>query len=148
MVSFREARRYRPEGFHAHHLIPIEVNSMQSLAITIGATRAAGFDPNDFRSNGMFLPAIEKNAACFRLPLHRGPHPTYNRLVADRIAELRQLPPIQLPQALNALQSALRVALRTDQNGLSDVTECKLRTSPDFRKIDGHIDILWSATSQ
>jgi hypothetical protein len=113
MVSFREARRYRPSGFHAHHLIPAEVIMMRSLAVTIGAARAAGFEPDDILSNGMFLPSAKRNAACFRLPLHRGPHPTYSRLAAKRIAELRQLPPIQLPAAFTALNIARTLAVAT-----------------------------------
>jgi hypothetical protein len=146
MVSFREARRCRPRGFHAHHLIPVEVTKMRSLAITIGAARAAGFNPDDFLLNGMFLPSMEKNAAFFRLPLHRGPHPIYNRLVAERIDEFRQLPLIQLPVAFNDLQSALKVGLRMNRTCLNSTADNILRAKPDFSKIDAQIDLLWAAT--
>lgn len=146
MITFREARRYRPKGFHAHHLIPIEVTTMQSLAITIGSARAAGFNPDDFLENGMFLPSLERNAVSFGLPLHRGPHPNYNRLVADRIAELKDIPPLQLPSAFNALQKALYAGLRSNQNNLACPAGYALCAKPDFSKIDSQIDLLWAAT--
>jgi A nuclease family of the HNH/ENDO VII superfamily with conserved AHH len=146
MISFREARRYRPNGFHPHHLIPIEVTTMQSLAINIGSARAAGFNPSDCLANGMFLPSLERNAVCFGLPLHRGPHPHYNRLVADRVAELENVAPSQLLFALNALQKALHIGLRRNQNNLACPTDHILCTTPDFSKIDSQIDLLWAAT--
>lgn len=120
---------------------------MQSLAITIGSARAAGFNPDDFLSNGMFLPSLERNAVSFRLPLHRGPHPNYNRLVADRITELKDIPPAQLPLAFDTLQKALHAALRRNRNDpLDGLAAYALRANPDFSKIDSQIDLLWAAT--
>jgi hypothetical protein len=148
MITFREARRFRPVGFHAHHLIPVEVMAMQSLAITIGSARAAGFDPDNFLSNGMFLPSLERNAVSFQLPLHRGPHPNYNRLVADRISELNHIAPAQLPVAFNNLQKALQAGLRRSGNILDRSVTYALRAEPDFSKIDHQIDLLWATTRQ
>ncbi|MGL5839407.1 MAG: AHH domain-containing protein, partial [Sphingorhabdus sp.] len=82
MATFRAVRsRVRINGFHCHHLIPIEVVERRVFAKLFGSVRTEGFDPNDFQSNGMHLPNTEKQAAIFRMPLHRGPHPRYNEMV-------------------------------------------------------------------
>lgn len=119
---------------------------MRSLAITIGSARAGGFDPDDFLSNGMFLPSLERNAISFRLPLHRGPHPNYNRLVAERISELAHCTPSDLPLALSGLQKGLYVGLRQGPISLDEAAAHALRAKPDFSKIDSQIDHLWAAT--
>jgi A nuclease family of the HNH/ENDO VII superfamily with conserved AHH len=152
MPTFRVMRKIRPMGFHCHHLIPVEVLEMKSLALIVGKARSAGFDPDDFATNGMFLPNVERNAECFQLPLHRGAHPQYNALVAHRIADLGNGEPAQLHQQFHQLQIALAHGLRSPAtkmlvaHPLRDSMRDPLRPAGDFRKIDGQINLLWTIT--
>ena len=50
--------------------------------------RRIGF--NDFRRNGLLLPAREETAQRLALPLHRGPHRTYNQMVIQRVGEIER----------------------------------------------------------
>ena len=45
-----------------------------------------GFD--DFRRNGLLLPANDAAAIRLGLPLHRGPHHSYNELVFERVGQI------------------------------------------------------------
>jgi hypothetical protein len=76
-----------------------------------------GFD--DFRRNGLLLPASGESALRLRLPLHRGPHRSYNELVAERVGQIEhdwsrlrhRAPEVAGEQALmrlELLQRALR----------------------------------------
>jgi A nuclease family of the HNH/ENDO VII superfamily with conserved AHH len=113
MPSFREMGiKCRVEGFHRHHIIPIEVIERPVFSIMFGHLRAIGFDPQDFGTNGMHLPCTEKMAITFELPLHRGPHPQYNELVADRVATMAKLPVGDAYINIRLLQHILRRGLR------------------------------------
>jgi hypothetical protein len=113
MPSFREMGiKCKVEGFHRHHLIPVEVVERPSLAIMFGHLRAIGFDPQDFGTNGMHLPCTEKMAMIFALPLHRGPHPQYNEMVAERVAAISHLPAGDAYLNIRFLQQTLRYSLR------------------------------------
>lgn len=46
----------------------------------------AGFD--DFRRNGLLLPAVDEAAVRLGLPLHRGPHRRYNEVVFARVGQI------------------------------------------------------------
>ena len=48
--------------------------------------RRLGFD--DFRRNGLMLPARDDAARRLALPLHRGPHRVYNALVIERVGQI------------------------------------------------------------
>jgi hypothetical protein len=43
---------------------------------------------HDFRRNGMLLPATDEEALRLGLPLHRGPHRSYNELVLERMGQI------------------------------------------------------------
>lgn len=71
-----------------HHLLPRQAigwPSLQRLFDGVGRERI-GFD--DFRRNGMLLPARESAVLRLRLPLHLGPHRDYNRMVIERLGEI------------------------------------------------------------
>lgn len=76
------------EGYQKHHLIPVEVVSRRSLSSLIAPLKNVGFDPQDFDSNGLWLPSSEKVAIETGLPMHRGPYPHYNAFVGDQVAFL------------------------------------------------------------
>lgn len=83
-VNRRGAPGYQP-GLQRHHLLPCQLLSKScfgGMFDAIGRGRI-GFD--DFRRNGMLLPAREDAALRMALPLHRGPHRDYNAMVMERV---------------------------------------------------------------
>jgi A nuclease family of the HNH/ENDO VII superfamily with conserved AHH len=111
--SFREmGMKCRVEGFHRHHIIPINVIARPAFSILFGNLRAIGFDPDDFATNGMHLPCTEQMAAIFDLPMHRGSHPTYNEIVSERVAIIAQLGVGEAYVEIRRLQKLLRKGVR------------------------------------
>ena len=144
MVSFREVkRRCRADGFQCHHLIPLAVVESQSLAMLFGRLRSTGFNPHDFNSNGMHLPSSEKQAAVFRLPMHRGPHKRYNNMVADRIAGFSNLDDQSILQNVVKLQYDLRKGLRRGPVNLLCGRGGQGNTADFFDRLDSAADLLW-----
>jgi A nuclease family of the HNH/ENDO VII superfamily with conserved AHH len=76
------------EGYQRHHLIPVEVVCQPALASIMNPLITTGFNPREFNTNGVWLPASEQVAIKTGLPLHRGPHPHYNAFVSDQVAFL------------------------------------------------------------
>ena len=109
-------------GYQRHHLIPVEVVCGPAIVSLITPLKSVGFDAQEFATNGLWLPASEKVALETGLPMHRGPHPHYNKFVSDQVAFLvRNLPIssreglVSLKIRLNHLQVSLHRALsRTD----------------------------------
>jgi hypothetical protein len=62
MTSFVGCKTARPKpGFQRHHLIPLEiVRKPHFRAFVQQGAAGKGFNPNDFRTNGMWLPATEE----------------------------------------------------------------------------------------
>jgi A nuclease family of the HNH/ENDO VII superfamily with conserved AHH len=113
MVSFREmGLKCKIDGFHRHHVIPLEIVEKPSFSIMFGHLRAIGFDPHDFGTNGMHLPCTEQMAIVFGLPMHRGSHPLYNDVVATRVAQIANLSVGDAYLSIRILQRALRQNLR------------------------------------
>ena len=86
-VNRKDTPGYQP-GMQRHHLLPCQLLSERCfgpLFDSIGRDRL-GFD--DFRSNGLLLPASGESALRLRLPLHRGPHRDYNAMVAERVGQI------------------------------------------------------------
>ena len=100
------------EGLQRHHLIPRALTGRRCFARFLAALGpAAGLD--DFRRNGLLLPASEAGAVRMGLPLHRGPHGTYSAMVAERLGEIesrwtRSCDRAAATAAIEALQRALR----------------------------------------
>ena len=91
-LSFRAVNRrgvagYDP-GLQRHRLLPFQLVGTACfvpLFDQLGRGRI-GFD--DFRRNGLLLPAREEAAQLLGLPLHRGPHRAYNELVIERVGAI------------------------------------------------------------
>jgi hypothetical protein len=77
-------------GWHRHHLLPSTLRRYPDLRDFISNIAGSGAGLDDFATNGMFLPAEEALATAVNLPLHRGPHRTYNTVVIETLETLRQ----------------------------------------------------------
>ena len=72
-------------GLQRHHLIPCSLPERRCFAPLFAALPPAEAGLDDFRRNGMLLPASEVAAVRMGLPLHRGPHRDYTAMVAERL---------------------------------------------------------------
>jgi A nuclease family of the HNH/ENDO VII superfamily with conserved AHH len=75
-------------GLQRHHLLPRQLLHEPCFArlIEIVGRESIGYD--DFRCNGLLLPASERMALRIGLPLHRGPHRDYNAMVIARVGQI------------------------------------------------------------
>ena len=117
---------------------------------------AVGFD--DFRANGLLLPASESAALACGAPLHRGPQRVYNELVAERVGAIEagwarcagRDPVLAHAQALmrvRLLQRALRRRLLHGGRGRMVLSRRDpFRAGLDFSELDAMAETLWSAT--
>lgn len=143
-------------GLQRHHLLPRELLSrrcFETMFDAIGLNRV-GFD--DFRSNGLLLPASEGAALRLALPLHRGPHRAYNHLVIARVGSIERSwsalrlrkPEAALGQALMRLallQRALRRRLLDPAGRRFALNRHDPLTRPiDFTELDAMADLLWA----
>ncbi|MCB2075200.1 MAG: AHH domain-containing protein [Novosphingobium sp.] len=141
-----------------HHLLPRQLLSQDCFRVmfeTVGRD-CVGFD--DFRSNGLLLPASDGTALRFGLPLHRGPHRNYNAMVMERVGQIEKgwstlrsrSPDIaenQVLMRLRLLQRALRRRiLAPGEKRVSLNRKDPLRKSADFSELDAMADALWGAT--
>lgn len=139
-------------GYQKHHLIPVQLLKKQTFIKLFEIAQQAGFDPRDFRSNGIYLPAKEKLAVVSGRPLHRGPHPKYNALVEDRLGMIEAS--IQNKQtALDAegiafrlryLQRGLRRTLLKRPRAITLNKRDPMSRNIDFRSLDNDVDNIWS----
>jgi hypothetical protein len=161
-LDFRAVnRRDRPgfePGMQRHHLLPCQLLSQRCfgpLFEAIGPERV-GFD--DFRLNGLLLPASGESAVRLGLPLHRGPHGSYNAMVAERVGQIEgewanvraRAPEIALDHAvmrLDLLQRALRRRLLAGRRPLKLNRTDPLGHGVDFSELDAMAEILWRGTA-
>ncbi|KUO56138.1 MAG: hypothetical protein APF78_02835 [Sphingomonadales bacterium BRH_c3] len=120
----------------------------------IGA-KQIGFD--DFRANGLLLPATEASALRMGMPLHRGPHRDYNAMVIERVGGIEarwvQMRSIDMRAALievlmrlTLLQNALRRRLLDEQRRVLLNRNDPLGTGFDFSELDAMAESLWNST--
>ena len=88
-IPFRSVNRpdqpgYDP-GLQRHHLLPCQLLTKRCFGRMFSeiGVRRMGFQ--DFRANGLLLPANEEAAVQKSMPLHRGPHRDYNEMVIERV---------------------------------------------------------------
>jgi hypothetical protein len=155
-VNRRTAPDYDP-GMQRHHLLPRQLLShrcFHSLFATLDP-HLLGFD--DFRSNGLLLPADDRAAVRFGLPLHRGPHRIYNELAIERVGQIEagwsarkvQAPDTATAEArarIDLLQRALRRLLLAPQRRLKLNRRDPLGTGVDFAELDAMAASLWPET--
>lgn len=160
-ISFRSINRigspsYTPD-LQRHHLLPRQLlgkDCFETMFRHLGRTRV-GFE--DFRSNGLLLPATERGAMLTGMPLHRGPHPAYNELVIERVGNIEQRwdkvrkkdPETARNEALERmrlLQGALRRRLLSERKSLSLNRKDPLGTGFNFDQLDAMAEELWAST--
>ena len=115
-----------------------------------------GFD--DFRRNGLLLPARDEAAIRLRLPLHCGPHRAYNELVIERVGQIEatwaslrlssaSTAGIVALQRLALLQNALRRRLLDPGTGAFRLNRRDPSGRPqDFSELDAMAATMWPDT--
>ncbi|MEO1219849.1 MAG: AHH domain-containing protein [Pseudomonadota bacterium] len=148
--------RYAP-GLQRHHLLPKQLLRKRYFGRMFGSIgrERIGFD--DFRFNGLLLPATEQASVDTGLPLHRGPHPIYNELVIERVGRIesrwdlvqRKDPETARIEALDRmrlLQRALRIRLINERKSFVLNRKDPLGTGFDFDTLDAMAEQLWAST--
>ena len=143
IITFRSVNAcgspgYNP-GLQRHHLLPRQLLSQRCFGrmfATVGRVNV-GFD--DFRRNGLLLPATEAASVRSGMPLHRGPHPRYNEVVIARVGLIEAL------MRLHLLQAALRRQLLAERRRVVLNRRDPLGTGFDFAELDAMAESLWAA---
>jgi hypothetical protein len=146
-------------GLQRHHLLPRQLLQRTCFGRLFEALGRERIGFNDFRRNGLLLPAAEIAALRLALPLHRGPHRHYNELVIERIGQIERgwsalrfrAPEVALGQAnmrLTLLQRALRRSLLGERRRFRLNRKCPLGSRTDFRELDAMAEQLWLATQE
>ncbi len=127
----------------------------QKMFDSVGCDRI-GFD--DFRFNGLLLPALEKASIVLGLPLHRGPHPIYNEVVTERVGQIEaswtRASRLDEDRAQDEVLLRMRLLQRALRRRLLEPGWRRLRLNNkdplgkglDFSGLDAMADALWSAT--
>jgi hypothetical protein len=144
-------------GLQRHHVLPrqaLEARGVSGLIDEVGAD-VIGF--HDFRRNGMLLPATDEAAVRLGLPLHRGPHNSYNDLVLERMGQIeagwqkRRRGPrcdgalIEVLMRIDLLQRALRLRLLDPARWRGKVLNAR-DPALDFSHLDKMAEALWRET--
>ena len=141
-----------------HHPLPRQILSRGCFVGMFGALGRERVDFDDFRRNGLLLPANDSAAVRIGLPLHRGPHRDYNAMVIERVGGLEaswaarrlKAPEIALREAylgLEQLQQALRRELLDQHRRIRLNRKDPLGHGLDFSDLDTMADLLWPSTA-
>lgn len=151
-VNARGTQGYDP-GLQRHHLLPRQLLSQRcfgKMFTEVGRVRV-GFD--DFRRNGLLLPANEHTSIRTGMPLHRGPHRRYNEVVIARVGRIEagwaQVRPhdheaalVEALMRLHLLQAALRRQLLAERRRVMLNRKDPLGTGFDFTELDAMAELL------
>ena len=159
-IPFRSVNRRDGPGYdpslQRHHLLPRQLLSRRCFVPLFEAVRPERLCFDDFRTNGLLLPATDHASARSGMPLHRGPHRRYNEAVIDRVGRIEQNwsrtrlydPESALRTALwqlGLLQSALRRGLLAERRKLVLHARDPIGTGFDFTELDAMAERLWAA---
>ena len=141
-----------------HHLLPVQMLGRSGFSAMFGALGRERLAFDDFRSNGLLLPASEEGALVLGLPLHRGPHRAYNDMAIERMGQIEadwakarpsgpELACMHASFRIGLLQAALRRRLlapggrplRLNRND-------PLGARVDFTALDAMAGELWNST--
>ena len=112
---------------------------------------------NDFRANGLLLPATEEASRRTGMPMHRGPHRHYNELVLERVGRIEEhwsesriknteKAMTDALDRLTLLQSALRRRLLSERRRMILNRKDPLGSGFDFAELDAMAETLWNST--
>jgi A nuclease family of the HNH/ENDO VII superfamily with conserved AHH len=161
-LSFRAVnRRGEPDydpALQRHHILPRQLLGQASFKPMLSALGRDRLCFEDFRRNGLLLPANDDAAVRIGLPLHRGPHRAYNQMVTERVGQIEahwaairlRAPEVALMEAyerLELLQCALRRRLLDQQRRLKLNRRDPLGSGVDFSEIDAMAAQLWPVTA-
>ncbi|QDH35078.1 AHH domain-containing protein [Porphyrobacter sp. YT40] len=159
-IAFRSVNRRSLPGYdptlQRHHLLPRQLLSERcfgAMFAIVGRVQV-GFD--DFRRNGLLLPATEQATIRTGMPLHRGPHRRYNEVVIARVGRIERRwaaahlidEEAALAEALlrlHLLQGALRRQLLAQRRRVLLNRRDPVGTGFDFSELDAMAEALWSA---
>lgn len=153
-VNLPGSDSYDP-SLQRHHLLPQQLLSRRCFDAMFGAVGLAAVGFDDFRRNGLLLPATETATIRTGMPLHRGPHRRYNEVViarvgviADRWALMHSRHPeaalIEARLRLSLLQGALRRQLLAQRRRVLLNRNDPLGTGFDFTELDAMAESLWA----
>ncbi|MBX7457653.1 AHH domain-containing protein [Qipengyuania sp. 1NDH17] len=145
-------------GLQKHHLLPRQLLTRRCFSRLFSEVgrEALGFD--DFRRNGILLPARDEAVWRTLLPLHRGPHRDYNAMVIERVGIIegrwshrKKLCSQQAGEEallrLGLLQSALRKRLLDQSRKLVLNRRDPALVKPDFSELDAMAEALFAAAA-
>lgn len=160
VIAFRSVNcpgtvAYDP-GLQRHHLLPRQLLSQRCFGEMFEQVGRAAVGFDDFRANGLLLPATEGTAIRTAMPLHRGPHRRYNEVVMARVGRIEQRWALvrrhddaaALAEALlrlHLLQGALRRQLLSQRRRVLLNRNDPIGTGFDFTSLDAMAEGLWSA---
>jgi hypothetical protein len=159
-IPFRSVNRPGEPGFdpglQRHHLLPRQVIHRRSFALMFEMIGPERLSFDDFRTNGLLLPATCQASLRTGMPLHRGPHRRYNEVVIERVGRIEQHwaqhrgsdPETALQTALwqlGLLQSALRRQLLAERRRVLLNRNDPIGTGFDFTDLDAMAEALWTA---
>lgn len=161
-IPFRSVNRRGSSGWQAemqrHHVLPLQLLNLPTLTSMFEGIGRPRIRFNDFRSNGLLLPATVTAARRTGMPLHCGPHRHYNDLTAERVGQIEahwsrshlRHPEMARREALmriDPLQRALKRRLLQD-GGRRLVLNRKdpFRAELDFSELDALVDQLWQSS--
>lgn len=160
IIAFRSVNQRSLPGYdpalQRHHLLPCQLLSERcfgAMFAAVGRVRV-GFD--DFRRNGLLLPATEQATIRTGMPLHRGPHRRYNEVVIARVGRIERRWAVShlideqaaLAEALlrlHLLQGALRRQLLAQRRRVLLNRKDPVGTGFDFSELDAMAEQLWAA---
>ena len=160
-LPFRAVNRAGSSGhdpaLQRHHLLPCQLLSLpcfRRMFDLLGLERI-GFD--DFRRNGLLLPARENAVRRLGMPLHRGPHRDYNAMVIEKVGRIESLWSTKRGTSddkahakalarLGSLQDRLRLRLLDQRHPLCLNRRDPLQADTDFSTLDALAEQLWQST--
>jgi A nuclease family of the HNH/ENDO VII superfamily with conserved AHH len=155
-VNRRDGHDYDP-GLQRHHILPRQILTRPCFGPMLTALGRERLNFDDFRHNGLLLPANDSAVVRIGLPLHRGPHRDYNAMVIERVGQIEAgwaarrpcAPEVALAEALEQLehlQRTLRRRLLDQQRRLRLNRRDPLGSGVDFAELDAMADQLWPVT--
>ena len=154
-VNARGTPEYNP-GLQRHHLLPRQLLSQRCFGRMFAEVGRVNVGFDDFRRNGLLLPATEAASVRSGMPLHRGPHPRYNEVVIARVGRIEarwadvrlhdnEAALVEALMRLHLLQAALRRQLLAERRRVVLSRKDPIGTGFDFSELDAMAESLWAA---